>query len=324
MKTRNFRLERRLSHRLRILVAVLSLPVFFGFDLIDEQDANNYKPQVNHVERPAGEIIYHSYQPEVPESRELSDNYPYPPNWETPESSRIEPHFLIVTLQANPRIGEIPIQEGDYIGAFFVGDNGTLVCGGAKYWKADSAIIFAMTGDDPETTHKEGFSYGEVIHYKLFSFTTMKEYTVTTISFDTSPGSGYVSGVKWYPLGLSSTTNVKANVTFDAYATANPNPVCLGNPVSLAGNIFIGTTGNYTFNWTSNPPGFSSNLRYPPAVTPLVNTTYNLSVFDGSFTSTHQLLVVVNQNPSQVNAGTDITVCATQAAQIAGSAINYG
>jgi len=324
MKTRNFRLERRLSHRLRILVAVLSLPVFFGFDLIDGQDANNYKPQVNHVERPAGEIIYHSYQPEVPGSRELSDNYPYPPNWETPESSRIDPHFLIVTLPANPRIGEIPIQEGDYIGAFFVGDNGTLVCGGAKHWKADSAIIFAMTGDDPETTHKEGFSYNEVINYKLFSFTTQKDYSVTTINFDTSPGSGYVSGVKWYPLGLSSTTNIKANVTFDAYATANPNPVCLGNPVTLAGNIFIGTTGNYTFNWTSNPPGFSSNLRYPPAVTPLVNTTYNLSVFDGSLTSTHQLLVVVDQNPSQVNAGTDITVCATQAAQIEGSAINYG
>ncbi len=325
MKKKNFQIERRLNHRLRNSVAVLCLAFFFSINLIYSQDVNNYRPSVNQVERPAPEFFYNSDQPEIPGSRDASESFPYPPNWEFPESGRIDPHFLIVTLQANPRIGDIPIQEGDYIGAFFIGDNGTLVCGGAKYWKADSAIIFAMTGDDPETlTHKEGFSYGENINYKLFSFTTQKDYTVTTINFDTSPGSGYISGVKWYPLALSSATNVKANVIFDAYATANPNPVCQGNPVTLAGNIFIGTTGNYSYDWTSSPAGFTSNLQYPPTVTPLVNTTYNLSVFDGSLTSTHQLLVVVNQNPSQVNAGADISVCITQAAQITGSAINYG
>ena len=118
--------------------------------------------------------------------------------------------------------------------------------------------------------------------------------------------------------------NLQCLETFDAYATANPNPVCLGNPVTLAGNIFIGTTGNYTFNWTSNPTGFTSNLQYPPPVTPLVNTTYNLSVFDGLLTSTHQLLVVVNQNPSQVNAGTDATICANKTTQLSGSATNFG
>jgi len=205
---------------------------------------NNLKGQSNNQkEASSPEILYDFNQQEVPGSREATESFPYPPHWERPESSRVEPHFLIVNLTANPRIGEIPIQEGDYIGAFYVGDNGTLVCGGAGFWKADSTIIFAITGDDPQTNHKEGFAYGAVINYRLFSFTTMKDYAVNTINFDTSPGSGFISGAKWYPLALSSATNVKANVTFDAYATSTPNPICIGESSQLNANIFIGPGG---------------------------------------------------------------------------------
>ncbi len=210
------------STKLGVLFVILVIAFLIADDLQGQSSKSSNQRGIS-----PDEFLYNFSQPGGQGAREASEGYSYPPIWATPESSRVEPHFLIVTVQSNPRLGEIPLQRGDYIGAFFI-DNGTLVCGGAGYWKADSAIIFAITGDDPQTPHKEGFSYGELINYRLFSFTTMKDYTVTTISFDTSPGSGFISGVKWYPLALSSTTNVKANVTFDAYATATPNPICTG------------------------------------------------------------------------------------------------
>jgi len=243
----------------------------------------------------------------------------YPPTWNPIHTCGINPHFVTVLALANPRINSIPLIRGDYIGAFFADDYGALKCGGAQFWKADSSIIFSLSANDPDTPEKDGFAYGELIRYKVFSWTTQKTYDVDVVSY--TPQYPYAN---WYPLGISDVNNMQCLEVFDAYATVNPNPVCLNNPVTLAANIFIGTTGNYTFNWTSNPPGFTSNLQYPPAVTPLVNTTYNLSVFDGLLTSTHQLLVVVNQNPSQVNAGTDETICRTQQnITLSGSATNF-
>jgi len=321
MKMTNFQIERQLNYRLRISVVILGLLFFSCINTLHGQGFNNFIIPSNQAALTAEEILYNYNLAGGQGSRENPEDYLYPPIWATPESSRIEPHFLIVTVQSNPRLGNIPLLRGDYIGAFFVGDNGTLVCGGAGYWKADSTIIFAITGDDPQTTHKEGFSYGEVINYKLFSFTTMKDYTVNTISFDTSPGSGFISGVKWYTLGLSSTTNVKANVTFDAYATATPNPICIGGSSQLNATVFIGPGEPYTYSWTSNPPGFTSTLKNP-VVNPIITTQYLLTAQSGTLSSQHNVTVIVNQEPV-VNAGTDGTVCGNQTHLLSGSAQNY-
>ncbi len=49
--------------------------------------------------------------------------------------------------------------------------------------------------------------------------------------------------------------------SFDAYATATPNPICIGDEVTLSANILIGTTGIYTYLWTSDPAGLNSTLQ---------------------------------------------------------------
>ena len=256
-----------------------------------------------------------------PDATDVVGGFGYPPTWNpVPINLAIPPHYVWITVAANPRINSIPLVEGDYIGGFFIDDYGQMQCGGAYYWKGDSTTVIKLSADNANTPEKDGFSYGELLNYKVFSWTTQKTYDVDIFSYE--PGS---SSANWAPLETSKINNMQCLEVFDAYASANPNPVCFNNQVNLAANIFIGTTGNYTFTWTSNPTGFSSNLQYPPAVTPLVNTTYNLSVFDGILTSTHQLLVVINQNPSLVNAGTDATICRTQqSVSLSGSATNFG
>jgi len=235
--------------------------------------------------------------------------YELPPSW-TYQTQTDNPHFIIVMLGANPRINNIPLLPGDFIGAFYTDNTGQRKCGGADFWLGNENIIFPCFRDDPATPQKDGFSPAETIYFRLFSWTTQKEYNVSLIAFDPS----FATTDKWYPLGLSSVINIAAFTTFDAYATATPNPICIGDFVTLSANIFVGTTGNYTYAWTSNPPGLSSNLQ-TVIHTPGVNTTYFLTVSDGSNTSQHSILVNVN-TPPWISPGPDKTICTNQTTSV--------
>lgn len=255
----------------------------------------------------------------------------YPPTWNPIiPNTLVNPHEMIIMMSANPRINNIPINPGDYIGAFYVDDNNQMKCAGADYWQnltpinlPDTGIIFPIFGDDSQTPEKDGFSYNERIYFKIFSWTTQKTYDVDFLTFDPAfypyNNNNYVNWVGG--LTITEIVNMQCVETLDAFATATPNPVCAGNNVAMAANIFIGTTGNYTYNWTSNPAGFTSDLQNP-IVAPLVNTNYLLSVSDGSNTSNHQILVVVNQNPAVI-AGSVMSVCANQNVQLSASATSY-
>lgn len=235
--------------------------------------------------------------------------YELPPSWAY-QTQTDNPHFIIVMLGANPRINNIPLLPGDFIGAFYTDNNGQRKCGGADYWLGNENIIFPCFRDDPATPQKDGFAPAETIYFRLFSWTTQKEYNVSLIAFDPS----FATTDKWYPLGLSSVINIAAFTTFDAYATATPNPICIGDYVTLSANIFVGTTGNYTYSWTSNPAGLNSNLQ-TVIHTPNVNTTYFLTVSDGTNTSQHSILVTLN-TPPWINPGPDKTICTNQTTSV--------
>lgn len=250
------------------------------------------------------------------ESFDINAKDGLPPGWEfIPNTGN--PHGVIIVLEANPRINDIPIQVGDYIGAFYEDDFGELKCGGADFWTGTENIIFAVFGDNNETPEKDGFSYAETMHFKIYYQENQKDYDVTTISWDPS----YYSTDKWIPLGVSSATDVACNVIFDAYATVNENPICIGETIDLAANIFIGTTGNYSYQWSSNPAGLNSASQ-TTSHSPLESTVYTLEVFDGINTSIHNLPVVVLNNP-EIFSGDNITICKNQNAQLAAEATNY-
>ena len=72
---------------------------------------------------------------------------------------------------------------------------------------------------------------------------------------------------------------------------ANPDPVCYGSSTQLLA-LPSGGTGNYTFAWTSDPPGFSSPMQNP-VVIPAATITYIVTVNDGFAMLTDSVLVTV-------------------------------
>jgi len=93
------------------------------------------------------------------------DGYEWPPIWDVPqENSPSALHFIIVNLGANPRINEIPLNQGDFTGGFYTDDNGDLKCGGARAWNDTTNISIGLHKDDYETPEKDGFSQIYKIH----------------------------------------------------------------------------------------------------------------------------------------------------------------
>lgn len=90
-----------------------------------------------------------------------------------------------------------------------------------------------------------------------------------------------------------------------ASISASPPEICLGQSSSLTA-LVSGGNDNYTYTWSSIPPGFNSELK-DVTVNPLVNTTYKLQVYDHFTYFNTEMIVTVNPLPV-VNAGEDQTI----------------
>jgi len=263
---------------------------------------------------PAAQNIRYEYEDFLKMNNPVRQNLP--PGWEYQGNSS-NPHGIIVFVAANPRINNIPLQPGDFIGAFYTDDFGQLRCGGADFWLGTENIIFGAFGNDPDTPDKDGFAPAETMYFKVFLQQTQKEYDVDFIQWDP----GYFSTNKWYPLGLSAIINLQCELEFDAFAKATPGIICLGDQLTLEAEIFIGTTGNYSYQWSSIPAGFSSNQPITLA-TPTENTLFILEVSDGILISNHQVWAMVYLD-AEVFAGNDQNVCSNQPVQVSAIASNF-
>ncbi len=120
--------------------------------------------------------------------------------------------------------------------------------------------------------------------------------------------------------GCQGTSTMQVTITGGPLAinpVASPSEICFGESTQLNANAG-GGSGNYTYNWTSNPAGFNSDLP-EPTVIPDQTTTYNLSVNDGFSTSNSSVVVTVDQLPI-ANAGTDVPIPYGTTATLHGSA----
>jgi len=77
--------------------------------------------------------------------------------------------------------------------------------------------------------------------------------------------------------------------------SALPDNICSGFIVQLNA-IPSGGSGNYTYSWTSNPPGFTSDIPNPK-VTPLVTTDYTVEINDGGTITSGNVSVIVRPSP---------------------------
>jgi hypothetical protein len=74
-------------------------------------------------------------------------------------------------------------------------------------------------------------------------------------------------------------------------ATANPATITSGGSSQLNAAA-SGGTGSYSYSWTSNPSGFTSNIQNP-VVSPTTTTTYTVTVISGAQTKTSSVQVTV-------------------------------
>ncbi len=101
-----------------------------------------------------------------------------------------------------------------------------------------------------------------------------------------------VLGLNGCPSPLSEPYEYFAPLPLAGSISATDSVICIGEVLQLLA-LGINGSGNYTYSWTSVPPGFSSNLP-DPFVNPEENTVYSVDIFDGSTTVTITLEIVVN------------------------------
>ncbi|KAF0196491.1 MAG: hypothetical protein FD166_2446 [Bacteroidetes bacterium] len=103
-----------------------------------------------------------------------------------------------------------------------------------------------------------------------------------------------------------------------AHPAAQPDTICTGSSSHLF-TLAGGGTNNYTYQWTSDPPGFTSS-QANPEVSPSQTTVYYVSVSDGFNTTNASITVTVNQIPQisllpvgdprvQIISPTEIGIC---------------
>lgn len=88
--------------------------------------------------------------------------------------------------------------------------------------------------------------------------------------------------------------------------SVQPGVTCAGQQAQLFA-LAGGGTGIYTYQWTSDPPGFSASVP-DPVIQPVVSTTYTLTLFDGFNTVSGSTAITVNPLPV-VSLGADTAVC---------------
>lgn len=114
-----------------------------------------------------------------------------------------------------------------------------------------------------------------------------------------------------YDLAMPLTVSIQASST----------DICVGQSAQLNA-VVSGGSGMYTYNWGSDPSGFTSNNQNV-TVTPATNTTYFVTVSDGYSTQVAQVTINVHQQPT-VTAWSDSPYCTYDVVQLhASDAFTY-
>ena len=95
-----------------------------------------------------------------------------PEGWEVNETSVY--HEIIISSDASLLLDGVDLNTGDFIGVFFINNEGVLSCGGYTIWQGVSTSIFAY-GNDGEI---DGFDEGEQFQWKVFNGETYSGFAI--------------------------------------------------------------------------------------------------------------------------------------------------
>jgi len=114
-------------------------------------------------------------------------------------------HIIIIPVNAAPEIFGEPLAPYDWIGVFFLNDDGEETCGGAVQWTGTGNVGFMAYADDPTTPEKDGFDAGEPFRWRLSRCGNPEEFTAFATYDPNQPSRG-----NFQSLGISMLTSLKA------------------------------------------------------------------------------------------------------------------
>lgn len=146
-----------------------------------------------------------------------------------------------------------------------------------------SISVLGNTLISSSTLNNQWFYYGNPIDQateQMFTPTLDGSYQVQV----TSPNG--------CPSALSDPYEFFAPLTLAGSVSATDSVICIGEVLQLQA-IGINGTGNYSYSWTSQPPGFVSTLP-DPFVNPEETTLYTVLISDGTTNLSLALEILVN------------------------------
>jgi len=117
-----------------------------------------------------------------------------------------------VPLEANPRIFDVPINPGDFVGVFYYDQFGELKCGGAAVWEGDGNVAVAAFGNESFTPLKDGFDFDEPFNWRIYSCGLEMEFDATPEYDPATPNQD-----KFFPMGMSALTDIYAGITYQIF-----------------------------------------------------------------------------------------------------------
>jgi hypothetical protein len=156
---------------------------------------------------------------EKPVAGKHSDDCVLPPGWESAFTSYA---FIFLIQDSAAAINGTRVNTCDCVGCFYEDNNGKLKCGGADFFVEGQPMAFPVFGDDPITPEKDGFDYGDTIHFKIFSWSCAggRSIDVDTIRFGII---GHQINLIWPLLEFSPITYMAGWTDFNCQiAATNP------------------------------------------------------------------------------------------------------
>lgn len=162
-------------------------------------------------------------------------------------------HTILFTLAQQITLNDTPIDDGALIGAFYLNDDGALVCGGFTNYQSFTNSTIAAIGDDSTTEDKNGFEDNEsfVLYIQIngIDYPLIADYNLDAPFTDTYSVNGLS---KITSLTIVQVSEDLEGCTDSLYLEYNPLASSDTEPSSCLTEIILGCTNEISFNYNSD------------------------------------------------------------------------
>ncbi len=159
-------------------------------------------------------------------------------------------HTILFTLAQEITLNDTPIDDGAVIGAFYLNDDGALVCGGFTNYQSFTNSTIAAIGDDSTTENKDGFEVNEsfVLYIQIngIDYPLIADYNLDAPFTDTYSVNGLS---KITSLTIVEVSEDLEGCTDPLYIEYNPLASADTDPTSCLTEIILGCTSESAFNF---------------------------------------------------------------------------